>query len=214
MAIKKMDPTPYLIGGESVILKAHAKTNKIAALEVGLCYVIWLLTICGDCFIIAAAFGMKQYETLRSGYLAIVIALFVVHLVPFVFWVLYSIRKMTQRSEKWYALTEKRLLIVQDKKPISVTFVELSEITAISNGKDSIVLYLNEERVKLDGLDDVTAFSDRLELLAFGEEEERERVVLAKQRKNSEKIENLEKDDLADSKEKHGKNKNKKERRK
>lgn len=173
MAIIKMDPTPYLNEGESVVLKAHATKNKLATLEVLLCYAFWILTICGDCFVIAAAFGMKQYDALQSGYLAIVLPLFVVHLVPFVFWVVYSIRKMNQKSDKWYALTEKRLLIVQDKKPTAVTFVELSDITALSSNRKSITIYMNEERVKLDGLEDVVAFSDRLEILAFGDDNQK-----------------------------------------
>lgn len=177
MAIKKMDPTPYLNEGESVILKAHAKKNKLAALEVALCYAVLLITVCGDCFLIGAALTMKQLEIKESGYIALVIALFVVHLIPFIFWVVYSIKKMNQKSDKWYALTEKRLLIIQDKKPISVTFIELSEITAMSHKADGIILYFDEERLKIDGLEDSVAFADRLEILAFGEKQEIDKAL-------------------------------------
>ena len=177
MAIKKMDPTPYLMAGESVILKAHAKQDKLSTIEVALSYVILFLTIIGDCFIIGTAFMLKELKIKESGYILLLIALFVVHVIPFIFWFVYSIKKLKQKSDKWYALTEKRVLIIQDKKPISVTYVLLDDVTAVANGKSSITLYMDEEHVKLHGLEDVTAFADRIEMLVFGEDEQKESVV-------------------------------------
>ena len=177
MAIKKMDPTPYLTEGESVILKAHAKKDKLAVIEVILSYLILFLTIIGDGFIIGIALIIKELKIRESGYIAFLIILFVVHIIPFIFWFVYSIKKLKQKSDKWYALTQKRVLIIQDKKPISVTYVNLDDVTAVENGRSSIILHMDEERVRLHGIEDVTAFSDRIEMLIFGEEEQKEVVT-------------------------------------
>lgn len=177
MAIKKMDPTPYLLDGESVILKAHAKQDKLATIEVILSYLILFLTIIGDGFIIGIALIIKELKIRESGYVAFLIVLFIVHIIPFIFWFVYSIKKLKQKSDKWYALTEKRVLIIQDKKPISVTYVLLDDVTAVANGKSSVTLYMDEEHVKLHGLEDVTAFADRIEMLVFGEDVQKESVV-------------------------------------
>ena len=110
MAIKKMDPTPYLMAGESVILKAHAKQDKLSTIEVALSYVILFLTIIGDCFIIGTAFMLKELKIKESGYILLLIALFVVHIIPFIFWFVYSIKKLKQKYVE--CITHEKLPLV------------------------------------------------------------------------------------------------------
>lgn len=172
MALKKFNEAPYLQEGEKTVHKVHVKKSKSLITEMIACYILWIASLSGSCFVISAGIGMKQYETLKSGYILIVICLLFVNLVPFIFWLFNIIKNMYKRSERWYVLTDKRLLTITENKPAIVTVINLNDVTEVSAGKKSITLIMSETRYTITQIDDVTAFLNRLEILVFGEQEE------------------------------------------
>ena len=66
------------------------------------------------------------------------------------------------KGDKWYALTNKRVLILQGVKPVNVTFINISEISSFKVGKSSLTLLLGEEGVSLNGIANPKEMGDKL----------------------------------------------------
>lgn len=178
MALIKMDSTPFLQAGEKEVFKTHAKKSIFSGLETVFCFVLGLVIILGLLFtataLIAAldtaeSFGIVTDNKQLFPLVVTLIVVLVVSFIPLLFWGIYSIIKSRNNSSKWYLLTDKRLIIVTDVKPVSATFVNLSEVKEVSATKSSIVFSLGEERVKLKGLTEVPAMLEVIERVVFGD---------------------------------------------
>ncbi len=177
MALKKFDESPFLQAGEKTVHKAHAPKSRSLIIEMVFCYLFWILSLSGGCFVISAGIGMTQYETLKSGYIFIVILLLFINLVPFGFWLAHIFKNIFKRAERWYVLTDKRLLTVTENKPTIVTVINLSEITEVTASKKTIYITAGETRAKIIGVTDITAFLNRLEILVFGNDNEEQEMM-------------------------------------
>ena len=177
MALKKFDESPFLQAGEKTVHKAHAPKSRSLIVEMVFCYLFWILSLSGGCFVISAGIGMTQYETLESGYILIVILLLFINLVPFGFWLAHIFKNIYKRSERWYVLTDKRLLTVTENKPTVVTVLNLSEVTEVTASKKTIYITAGETRAKITGVSDITAFLNRLEILVFGNDNDEQEMM-------------------------------------
>ena len=166
MQIKKLDATPYLVGDEKVEYKVMANKNPLGVMQMIGCYFLWLITLGGDCFLIGATNFLKDYlskDKVSSFILPLIIVLLVIHIVPFAFWLLYSMQLNHKEQNKWYAVTNKRILIFVGNLPVSVTYVNLSDITSFKVNKNSINIAIGEEKITLTGLSDPIAIGQLIE---------------------------------------------------
>ena len=93
MEMRRLDATPYLCEGEALQLKVQAKKSKFNIIQNVLCYVLWLVALAGDCFLIGMTNTLNESLTnVNKLLLPMIIVLTVVHIVPFFFWFLHSIR--------------------------------------------------------------------------------------------------------------------------
>lgn len=153
MQIRRLDATPYLMQGEVVKFKAEAKKSKFNLIQTILCYALWLIALAGDSFLIGMANTLNESLTnVNAVYLPLVIALLVIHIVPFGFWLIYVLRSKQIDESKWYAITNKRVLVIAGVQPINVTFVNLDDIDSFKLNKSSVVISFGEERITLSGL--------------------------------------------------------------
>lgn len=176
MALKKFDEKIFLQADEKTLYKAYGKKSAWLVVEMILCYVFWILSLSGGCFVVSAGIGMKQYDTVESGYILVVALLLFVNLVPFGFWIAHVFKDMPTRSDRWYVLTDRRLLVVTDNKPSTVTFLNLDEVTEVTAGKNVITVIAGEKKLKIKGILDVTAFLNRLEIVVFGDDDEQDEL--------------------------------------
>ena len=165
MQIKKLDATPYLLEGEKVELKITATPSKSNLIQTILCYAFWLLVLASDCFMIGSISVLK--ESYAKDYVSfvlmpIIIISTILHVVPFVFWFLSIMQSKQKKENKWYALTNKRILIMSGNRPVNVTFINLDDITSFKQNKDSINIALGEDRITLSNISDPTPISEKL----------------------------------------------------
>lgn len=166
MKMRRLDATPYLCDGEVVQLKIQAKESKFNLIQSVICYLLWLVALAGDCFLIGMTNTLNQSLTnVNKLLLPMVIVLLVVHIVPFCFWLLYSMRSKQLGESKWYAVTNKRILIIAGTQPVNVTYVDLNAIDAFKINKNSIVISFGEERYTLGGLEDPKPIVEKLSQL-------------------------------------------------
>lgn len=163
MEMRRLDATPYLCEGEALQLKVQAKKSKFNIIQNVLCYVLWLVALAGDCFLIGMTNTLNESLTnVNKLLLPMIIVLTVVHIVPFFFWLLHSMRSKQLGESKWYAITNKRILVISGTQPVNVTYIDLNAIDAFKINKNSIVLAFGEERFTLSGLEDPTPIAEKL----------------------------------------------------
>ncbi|MBQ7407916.1 MAG: hypothetical protein IJW13_01390 [Clostridia bacterium] len=163
MQVKKLDASAFLTPGESVKFKTSAMPSKLVYVEGAICFLVWLLTLAGDGFTIGAAYYIKDVIKGTEYFIFAFIALLLLHILPFGFWLISILKKLVTTANKWYCVTDKRVVIVSGVKPISVTFVNLNEITSFDVSKNSVTLFIGEERVNLNCLPNPFAIADILE---------------------------------------------------
>ncbi len=163
MEIKRLDATPYLTAGEIVQYKTSAKQSKLNTVQLVLCWLLALIVVAGDSFLIAMTYALnEQVSNVNTFLMPLEIALTVMHLLPFVFWIGNVFIFSKNKGDKWYALTNRRVLILQGVKPVSVSFVNISEISSFKVGKRSLTLLLGEEVLTLNGIANPKEMGDKL----------------------------------------------------
>ena len=110
---------------------------------------------------------IRETTKVSETYLFVLIPCIVIHIVPFAAWMVNILKKLSPLDEKWYAVTDRRIAIVTGVKPVSVTFLNLSDVTAISLGEKKIVANYGEEKLALTGLADADLLYDVLEKAIF-----------------------------------------------
>lgn len=167
MEKKVTDFSPYLQNGEKLLAKQRSVKGNGAFVELAVCFLLWLLCVAGDCFFIGAMTKIRETTKVSETYLFVLIPCIVIHIVPFAAWMVNILKKLSPLDEKWYAVTDRRIAIVTGVKPVSVTFLNLSDVTAISLGEKKIVANYGEEKLALTGLVDADLLYDVLEKAIF-----------------------------------------------
>lgn len=164
MEIKRLDATPYLTAGEVVEYKTSAKKNYAKGIQIVLCWFIALLVMVGNGIIIGGILmdAREAYNKIDTEAIPFVLSLLVVELIPFAFWLGNIFINSKNKVDKWYALTNRRVLIVQGIKPVSVSFINISEISSFKIGKSSLTLLLGEEALNLNGIVNPKEMADKL----------------------------------------------------
>ena len=169
MEIKRLDATPYLMADEKVLYKVSAKPIRSKMIQSILCYVFALIALAGDSFLLAMTYALNNdLKNVNTFLMPLEICLMVIHIIPFVFWITNVWHSAKNKVGKWYAITNKRVLTIEVSKPVTVSIINIEEITALRVGKDVVSLSLGEELVSLGGLADPKAFGDKI-LGLFGD---------------------------------------------
>ena len=169
MEIKRLDATPYLMADEKVLYKTSAKPSRSRLIQIVLCYVFALIALAGDSFLLAMTYALNNdLKNVNSFLMPLEICLVAIHLIPFAFWMGNVLQSSKKKGGKWYALTNKRVLTIEGSKPVTLSIVNIEEITSLRVGKDVVSLSLGEEMVTLSGLSDPKAFGDKI-LELFGD---------------------------------------------
>ncbi len=168
MEKKKMNFAPFLQKDEKVLAKQRAEKGNGIFVEMAVCFLLWLFCIAADCFFIGVMSKVREYvPTLPQSYLFILIPSVIIHIVPFAVWMLFILKRLSPIGEKWYAVTNKRIAVVSGVKPVNVTYLDLSDVTAITLTKNKIVIKYGEEKLVLKGLTDADALYDVIEKTVF-----------------------------------------------
>lgn len=168
MEKKKMNFAPFLQKDEKVLAKQRAEKGNGIFVEMAVCFLLWLFCIAADCFFIGVMSKVREYvPTLPQSYLFILIPSVIIHIVPFAVWMLFILKRLSPIGEKWYAVTNKRIAVVSGVKPINVTYLDLSDVTAMTLTKNKIVIKYGEEKLVLKGLTDADALYDVIEKTVF-----------------------------------------------
>lgn len=170
MEKKKTDFSPYLGVNEKLLYKTRAASSSAAYTELTFAFLLALFTIAGDCFLVGVAYSLQKTVKIEPWYIYVIIGCTFVHIVPFVGWIMAILIKIIKKTDVWYAFTDKRFAIVSGVKPVSVTFINLAEITAFRTDKNAIVLFLGEEKVKIKGLKDTSVLSELFEKVVLDDE--------------------------------------------
>lgn len=169
MEKRKLDYSPYAAEGEQVVLKTRAKAGSGIFVELAVCFTLWLLTLAGDCFLIGAAYVLKNQIKVTAYYLIVFGIGVAVHIVPFAAWLASALKRYRDKSDKWFALTDKRIAIINDGKPATVTYIFLSDVTAMSHDANTITLYSGEDKIKIKQIENLEQFAQKIEDLVFAD---------------------------------------------
>lgn len=168
MEKKKMNFAPFLQKDEKVLAKQRAEKGNGIFVEMAVCFLLWLFCIAADCFFIGVMSKVREYvPTLPQSYLFILIPSVIIHIVPFAVWMLFILKRLSPIGEKWYAVTNKRIAVVSGVKPVNVTYLDLSDVTAMTLSKNKIIIKYGEEKLVLKGLTDADALYDVIEKAVF-----------------------------------------------
>ena len=168
MEKKKMNFAPFLQKDEKVLAKQRAEKGNGIFVEMAVCFLLWLFCIAADCFFIGVMSKVREYvPTLPQSYLFILIPSVIIHIVPFAVWMLFILKRLSPIGEKWYAVTNKRIAVVSGVKPVNVTYLDLSDVTAMTLSKNKIVIKYGEEKLVLKGLTDADALYDVIDKTVF-----------------------------------------------
>ncbi len=142
-----IDLSPYLRDGEKILFKAHAEKSKSIYLEIALCALFWFLGVAGDCFVIGYANAIKTagFADL-SWFLPVFVILVALHLVPLGTWVISISSKATANSEKWFVLTDKRVICISGAGYMTTSSVYLTDVLSVKASKKYVLIGLSQGR--------------------------------------------------------------------
>lgn len=174
MQIKKLDTSYFLQPNEKVLIKQQGQKSLFALIQLIVCYALLLIVLTGDCFLIGMVTTLDELsqKKIDSFLFPLLIILLVLHIVPFVFWMVHSLHGKVKGDTAWHILTNKRICIVSGKKPLNVEYINVSEITGFKVSKNSLTLSINEEKFTIFGLKNPADFADKIEELINQEESE------------------------------------------
>ena len=163
MEIKRLDASPFLLDGEKVEVKITTKKSNFNFIQTIICYVTWLLTLVGDVFLLGMTKTLSEsLQNVTTFLLPILIALLVVHFVPFGFWLVFILQGKQKQNEKWYAVTNKRILVIEGDSIKNVTFINLNDVTSFKTGKNSINLAVGKTDITLGCIDNPEQIAQKL----------------------------------------------------
>ena len=163
MEIKRLDASPFLLDGEKVEVKITAKKSNFNFIQTIICYVTWLLTLVGDVFLLGMTKTLSEsLQNVTTFLLPILIVLLVVHFVPFGFWLVFILQGKQKQNEKWYAVTNKRILVIEGDSIKNVTFINLNDVTSFKTGKNSINLAVGKTDITLGCIDNPEQIAQKL----------------------------------------------------
>lgn len=163
MEIKRLDASPYLLDGEKVEVKITTKKSNFNFIQTIICYVTWLLTLVGDVFLLGMTKTLSEsLQNVTTFLLPILIVLLVVHFVPFGFWLVFILQGKQKQNEKWYAVTNKRILVIEGDSIKNVTFINLNDVTSFKTGKNSINLAVGKTDITLGCIDNPEQIAQKL----------------------------------------------------
>ena len=166
MEIKRLNASQFLLPDEKVELKVERKAGSRSFIQTLTCYIFFLLSITGDCFFIGLITTLKEIlkdKGVNNFLLPLSIITTALHIVPFIFWLVFILQNKAKEENKWYVLTNKRLCIVGDSKTFNVVSVWYDKITAMKVVKKAVHINVGEERIVLDNLDSASSFGAKLE---------------------------------------------------
>ena len=169
MEKKVMDFTPYLHGDEKLLIKQECNKGSGALIELAVFFTLWLICIALDCFMIGAMSQIKTVVKFEENYFFVLIPALLIHIVPFGAWFLAILKRLSPISNKWYAVTDKRIAVVTGIKPISVTFLDFSDVTSVLLATNKVTVKFGEEKLVLNGLENAEAIYDVLVTTIFPE---------------------------------------------
>ena len=173
MEIRRLDVSQILLPNEKVECKTERKGSKLGFIPMAICYLFFLICLTGDCFFIGALIPMREVmkeQAVNNFLLPLAITLAVLHIVPFVFWFVFTLQGKAKNEGKWYLLTNKRVCIVNSAKTLSVNSIFFEQITAMKVANSAVYLTVGEENITLDGLE-LPSFGETLEKLLTSDEE-------------------------------------------
>lgn len=163
MEIKRLDASPFLLDGEKVEVKITAKKSNFNFIQTIICYATWLLTLVGDVFLLGMTKTLSEsLQNVTTFLLPILILLLVVHFVPFGFWLVFILQGKQKQNEKWYAVTNKRILVIEGDSIKNVTFINLNDVTSFKTGKNSINLAVGKTDITLGCIDNPEQIAQKL----------------------------------------------------
>ncbi|MBQ3571734.1 MAG: hypothetical protein IJA15_02785 [Clostridia bacterium] len=163
MEIKRLDATPFLLEGERVEVKITTKKSNFNFIQTIICYATWLLTLLGDVFLLGMTKTLSEsLQNVTTFLLPILIVLLVVHFVPFGFWLVFILQGKQKQNEKWYAVTNKRIFVIEGDSIKNVTFINLNDVTSFKTGKDSVNLAVGKEYITLGGIEKPELIAEKL----------------------------------------------------
>lgn len=160
---RRIDVTPYLAEGENVVMKSYAMQSKSRYVELAVNLLLTAITVVGDCFILGVLIGAKDTFKNTAWALPLLIILFAVHVTALVMWLAGIIKKLSDKSERWFVLTDKRIIIVRSGFPSGAEFIDLKDITSVKFEENKITLFAGEERLVLSNPERAAEFSSALE---------------------------------------------------
>lgn len=177
MSKKIMDFTPYLQGGERVLTKQRSERGNGVFIELALCFTLWLVCVACDCFFFGAMTKIRETTKVSNSYLFVLVPSVVIHVVPFAAWMFAILKKLSPHDEKWYAVTDRRIAVVSGVKPISVSFLNLADVTSILLGSNKVTVWFGDEKLVLNGLAEPDVLYGVLDKFLFPEESSVEKTV-------------------------------------
>ena len=195
---RRIDVTPYLAEGESVVKKSYALQSKARYAELAVNLLLTAITVVGDCFILGVLIGAKDTFKNTAWALPLLIILFAIHVTALVMWLAGIIKKLSDKSERWFVLTDKRIIIVRSGFPSGAEFIDLKDITSVKFEENKITLFSGEERIALANPENCGEFASELEKKLDEIFEEKNALPVAENREDANQTANGENEELND----------------
>lgn len=195
---RRIDVTPYLAEGENVVMKSYAMQSKSRYVELAVNLLLTAITVVGDCFILGVLIGAKDTFKNTAWALPLLIILFAVHVTALVMWLAGVIKKLSDKSERWFVLTDKRIIIVRSGFPSGAEFIDLKDITSVKFEENKITLFSGEERIALANPENCGEFASELEKKLDEIFEEKNALPVAENREDANQTANGENEELND----------------
>lgn len=202
---RRIDVTPYLAEGESVVKKSYALQSKARYAELAVNLLLTAITVVGDCFILGVLIGAKDTFKNTAWALPLLIILFAIHVTALVMWLAGIIKKLSDKSERWFVLTDKRIIIVRSGFPSGAEFIDLKDITSVKFEENKITLFAGEERIALANPENCGEFAAELEKKLDEIFEEKNALPVAENREDANQTANGENEELNDGADAAGK---------
>lgn len=171
MEKRVMDFTPFLHGDEKVLTKQRAERSNGVFVELAICFILLLASISAHCFLLGAVSRINSVMKDSGMYIFVLAASLFISIVPFGAWMFSIMKRISPISDKWYAVTDKRIAVIGGTKPTTVTFLDLSDVTSVTLGNNKVIVRFGEEKLVLGGLAEADAeiLYDVLEKTLFPE---------------------------------------------
>ena len=167
MEKRVMDFTPFLHGDEKVLTKQRAERSNGVFAELAICFILLLASISAHCFLLGAVSRINTVMKDSGMYIFVLAASLFISIVPFGAWMFSIMKRISPISDKWYAVTDKRIAVIGGTKPTTVTFLDLSDVTSVTLGHNKVIVRFGEEKLVLKGLTDADSFYDVIEKAVF-----------------------------------------------